>query len=53
VNIYKGELPPGKIRVFFGYRLENGEIVFNGNQPIKVNVQTLPSFTENLRLFEK
>ncbi|MDM8563642.1 Calx-beta domain-containing protein, partial [Candidatus Marithioploca araucensis] len=53
VNIYKGELPPGKIRVFFGYRFENGEIVFNGNQPIEVNVRTLPSFTQNLRLFEK
>jgi len=34
VNIYSGQLPSGKLRIYFGYRLENGTIVFNANQAI-------------------
>ncbi len=34
VNIYSGQLPAGKLRIYFGYRLEDGTIVFNANQAI-------------------
>jgi len=38
VDIYQGLLPPGQFLVFFGYRLENGLIVFNGTQAIEIKV---------------
>jgi len=39
VEIYQGGLVEGQIRVFFGYRLENGMVVFNGEQTINLPVQ--------------
>ncbi|MCP4702201.1 MAG: hypothetical protein GY862_35880 [Gammaproteobacteria bacterium] len=36
VNIYSGPLPPGQIRIFFGYRLESGLLVFNGEEAIEI-----------------
>jgi YVTN family beta-propeller protein len=36
VEIYHGPVVEGKIRVFFGYRLENGMVVFNGEQTINL-----------------
>jgi len=39
VEIYQGGLVDGQIRVFFGYRLENGMVVFNGEQVIDLRVE--------------
>ncbi len=39
VEIYQGGLIEGQIRVFFGYRLENGMVVFNSEQTINLRVQ--------------
>jgi len=38
VEIYQGGLVDGQIRVYFGYRLENGMVVFNGEQTINLLV---------------
>ncbi|MCP4696977.1 MAG: hypothetical protein GY862_09025 [Gammaproteobacteria bacterium] len=34
VNLYNGPLVDGRIRIFFGYRLQDGQVVFNGEQAI-------------------
>ena len=40
INIYKGSLDAGELRIFFAYRLlENGLIVFNGEQAIDGSIQ--------------
>lgn len=40
VNIYQSQLPTGKVEIWFGYRLENGTLVFsNANYPILVTVE--------------
>jgi hypothetical protein len=39
VKIYQGPISEGYLQVFFGYRLENGTIVFNGEQAIEIVVQ--------------
>jgi len=39
VEIYQGGLVDGQIRVYFGYRLENGMVVFNGEQVIDLRVE--------------
>ena len=38
VEIYQGGLVEGQLRIYFGYRLENGMIVFNGEQTINLPV---------------
>jgi hypothetical protein len=39
-EIYKGSLPVGELKIYFGYRLqENGLIIFNGELPIQVVVK--------------
>jgi hypothetical protein len=38
-NIYEGVIGAGHLQVFFGYRLENGTIVYNGEQAIEIVVQ--------------
>lgn len=41
VEMYRGEFHPvtGHLRFFFGYRLENDDIIFNGKQEINVTVE--------------
>jgi len=39
VEIYHGFLPPLHLQIYFGYRLEEGIILFNGEQPIEVQVE--------------
>jgi len=39
VEIYQGGLVEGHIRVYFGYRLENGMVVFNGEQVIELQIK--------------
>jgi len=39
IDIYNGLLPPGQLKNYFGYRLQNGLIVFNGEQSIKAMVE--------------
>ncbi|EDN67848.1 hypothetical protein BGP_6025 [Beggiatoa sp. PS] len=39
LNIYQGPISYGYLQVFFGYRLEDGAIVFNGEQAIEIVVQ--------------
>ncbi|EDN66311.1 hypothetical protein BGP_0121 [Beggiatoa sp. PS] len=39
IDIYSGLLPPGQLKIYFGYRLQNGLIVFNGEQSIKAMVE--------------
>jgi Concanavalin A-like lectin/glucanases superfamily/Bacterial Ig domain/Calx-beta domain/Putative Ig domain len=39
VEIYSGSLSRGNIAVFFGYRLKDGTLIFNGEQPIEIQVQ--------------
>jgi len=39
VNMYGGRLPPGVIDVYFGYRLDDGTIVYNGVNIISANIQ--------------
>ncbi|BAP55053.1 hypothetical protein THII_0756 [Thioploca ingrica] len=39
VEIYNGLLNRGNLAVFFGYRLEDGTLIFNGEQPIEIQVQ--------------
>ncbi|MDM8561663.1 hypothetical protein [Candidatus Parabeggiatoa sp. HSG14] len=39
VNIHEGTLPSGFMQVYFGYRLENGLIVFNDNHAINARVK--------------
>lgn len=39
VEIYSGLLSRGNFAVFFGYRLEDGTLIFNGEQPIEIHVQ--------------
>ncbi len=38
VTIYEGKLPPGNFRIFFGYRLTDGTVVFNGKRTIGFTV---------------
>jgi len=38
-NMYGGPLPPGKVQVYFGYRLDNGEIVYNGANTINATIK--------------
>jgi len=39
VTIYSSKLTPvGRLRIYFGYRLDDGIIVFNASQPISVVV---------------
>ncbi|HEC84690.1 MAG TPA: hypothetical protein ENI48_05540 [Thioploca sp.] len=40
VDIYQGALGDGNYLIYFGYRLENGMVVFNGERPIDVQVRT-------------
>jgi ribosomal protein L35AE/L33A len=42
VEIYQGSVVEGQIRVFFGYRLENGMVVFNGEQVIDLRIENQP-----------
>jgi hypothetical protein len=37
VDIYTGLLNVGQFQIFFGYRLEDNTLFFNGEQPISVN----------------
>ncbi|MDM8561687.1 hypothetical protein [Candidatus Parabeggiatoa sp. HSG14] len=37
VEIYHGFIPPIQVKTYFGYRLESGLILFNGEQPIEVS----------------
>ena len=39
VEIYSGLLSPGYFTIFFGYRLDDGTFVFNGEQPLEIRVQ--------------
>ena len=39
VEIYSGLLSRGNLTIFFGYRLEDGTLIFNGKQPIEIQVQ--------------
>jgi hypothetical protein len=39
LNIYEGSIGAGYLQVFVGYRLENGTIVYNGEQAIEIVVQ--------------
>ncbi|HEC84631.1 MAG TPA: hypothetical protein ENI48_05245 [Thioploca sp.] len=39
IAIYQGELGDGNYLIYFGYRLENGTVVFNGEQTINVLVR--------------
>jgi len=39
VNMYGGPLPEGKVNVYFGYRLDNGEIVYNGANTINATIK--------------
>jgi hypothetical protein len=40
VNIYHGlPIVKGFLQLFFGYRLENGLILFNGEQPIEITIE--------------
>jgi len=44
VNMYGGKLPLGQVRAWFGYRLDNGLIVFNGSKSIDAQItEFLPS----------
>jgi len=38
-NIYEGVIGEGHLQGFFGYRLKNGTIVYNGEQAIEIVVQ--------------
>jgi hypothetical protein len=43
-NMYGGPLPPGKVQVYFGYRLktngvDNGVIVYNGANTINATIK--------------
>ena len=38
VDIYNGKLPIGKFKFWFGYRLTNGEIIFNGSKTIDTEI---------------
>ncbi|EDN70578.1 hypothetical protein BGP_2570 [Beggiatoa sp. PS] len=38
VEIYHGFIPPVRFQIYFGYRLDNGLILFNGEQPIELEV---------------
>jgi YVTN family beta-propeller protein len=42
VEIYQGGLVEGQIRIYFGYRLENGMVVFNGEQVIDLQIKKEP-----------
>lgn len=39
VNMYGGPLPPGQVRAYFGYRLADGTVIFNGNQTINARIK--------------
>jgi YVTN family beta-propeller protein len=39
IEIYHGFLSPLHLQIYFGYRLENELILFNGEQPIEVQVE--------------
>lgn len=40
INIYHGlPIVEGFLQLFFGYRLENGLILFNGEQPIEITIE--------------
>jgi hypothetical protein len=39
LNIYQGPISEGYLQVFFGYRLDNGTIVYNGEQAIEIIVK--------------
>ena len=38
INLYTGLLERGQIRLFFGYQLSDGVIVFNGEQAVELVV---------------
>ncbi len=42
-EIYQGGLVEGQIRVYFGYRLENGMVVFTGEQVIELRIEAINS----------
>lgn len=39
LEIYSGLLNPGYLAIFFGYRLDDGALIFNGEQPLEIQVQ--------------
>lgn len=39
LEIYNGLLTPGYFAIFFGYRLNDGTLIFNGEQPLEIQVQ--------------
>lgn len=39
VNMYAGTLPAGQVQAYVGYRLDDGTIVYNGNQTIKARIK--------------
>ncbi|MDM8566326.1 hypothetical protein QUF74_11850 [Candidatus Halobeggiatoa sp. HSG11] len=39
VNMYGGLLPPGVLNVYFGYRLDDGTIVYNGSNSIDITIK--------------
>ncbi|BAP55803.1 hypothetical protein THII_1506 [Thioploca ingrica] len=41
IDLYTGFLGSGQIRLFFGYQLPDGVIVFNGEQSVELVVKTL------------
>ncbi|MCP4699432.1 MAG: hypothetical protein GY862_21680 [Gammaproteobacteria bacterium] len=38
IDIYEGPLPAGELDIYFGYRLEDGSITYNGGEAIHIDV---------------
>ncbi|EDN66174.1 hypothetical protein BGP_2699 [Beggiatoa sp. PS] len=39
VNMYGGPLPAGQVQAYVGYRLDDGTIIYNGNQTINARIK--------------